>query len=162
MVWLFDIISLMDELNIGFTYYHYMAISNNPYWNTYFDCGMYTYDIKVHKLYKFNRKVSLLSELMNLKGEVLDVQQPDDPWMTIHTIKEINGNLQIFLSNKSRDIKKSIILNIAKTDTVTLEKMGLDTEDFISDSSPKVRPRGSIHLKLDPLSIIKLTIHLHS
>jgi len=119
---------------------------------------MYTFNIKEQKVYKYNRKVSLLSELMKLKGEVLDVQQSYDPWVTIHAIKEANNNLQIFISNKSRDVNKNISLYIAEVNNVKVKIMGLDFECFTSDTPPEVRPDNSFQFDLDPLSIIKITV----
>ena len=119
---------------------------------------MYTFNIKEQKVYKYNRKVSLLSELMKLKGEVLDVRQSYDPWVTVHATKEANGNIQIFLSNKSKDINKNISLNIAKVNNVKVKIVGLDFECFTSDTPLEVRPDSSFRLNLNPLSILKMTI----
>ena len=112
-VWLLDMVSLLDTRNIGWTYYHFMSHAIHPHWQEHFDCGMYIYDVPHQRLHCFERKVSLLGDLMKLRGSVLAIAQPADEWITAYAVAEPSGDVRIYLANKSRDRAKSIRLHLA-------------------------------------------------
>ena len=112
-VWLLDMVSLFDTQNIGWTYYFFMSDAILPYWQEHFDCGMYIYDSPHQRVRCFDRKVSLMSDLMKLRGSVLDVPQPADEWITVYAVAEPTGEIRVYLANKSRDQAKTVRLQLA-------------------------------------------------
>jgi hypothetical protein len=111
-VWLLDMVSLLDAHNVGWTYYHFMSHAIDPHWQEHFDCGLYIYDVPHQRLHSFDRKVSLLADLMKLRGSVLDVPQPADQWLTVYAVAEPTGKTRVYLANKSRDQAKTVRLQL--------------------------------------------------
>lgn len=160
MIWLLDVISLMDECNISWTYYHYMALAHEAYWRKYFDCGMFTYDVPNKKLYAFGRKVSLLSDLMKLRGKIIRHPQPIDDGILVYSVLEPRGGLRVYVSNKSRRQRKSIRLYLAGghwDSKAQTRRMARGTDGFV-DASPTEIQQGRIKLELKPLSILRLNV----
>jgi hypothetical protein len=160
MVWLLDLISLFDENNIGWTYYHYMFRTPEPYWKNHFDCNMYIYESDTNKLRPFDRKVSLLGDLFKLRGKVISLKQPADEWLTIYAVTEPEGQVRIYVSNKSREDSKNI-------------KVKLTGDPWPAESAVQIMKTGSggfkdapaapikdavVDLTLEPLSIARLRI----
>ncbi len=160
MVWLLDLVSLFDENNIGWTYYHYMFRTPEPYWKDHFDCNMFIYESDTNKLRPFDRKVSLLGDLFKLRGAVISVKQPQDEWMTVYGVTEPAGQVRVYVSNKSRDDSKTIKLKLAGErwpNEAGLQIMKRGSGGF-EDAPPPAITEGVVELKLEPLSIARLRI----
>jgi endoglucanase len=161
MVWLLDVISLMDQHRIDWTYFHYMFRTADPMWAGRFDCNMYMRDIdQGDRLRVFDRKVSLLGDLMKLRGDVLDHDQPDDPAMTAYAVRLADGRLRVYVSNTSGDDAKELTLELAGGDWAPqahCKRMARGTGGFVDDA-PRPIEDGAIALRLEPLTIQRLTL----
>ena len=164
MVWLLDIISLFDQLNITWTYYHYMFRTIEPYWMSHFDCNMFIYETPHNRLRAFDRKVSLLSDLMKLDGQVLRHADSDDPDLLVYAVRRPNGELTIYTSNKSRQSGKSLSLSLAGgpwAASVAVKRMAVGTGGYV-DAPAQCLADGRLEVSLDPLTIKRLTVRPQS
>ena len=159
-VWLLDVVSLLDTCNIGWTYYHFMSHAIHPYWQEHFDCGMYIYDVAHQRLRRFDRKVSLLSDLMKLRGAVLEVRQPADEWITVYSVAEPMASIRVYLANKSRERAKTIRLHLVEemgAVRATHQQMKRGGNGFqAADDVPLTS--GTLEVMMEPLSIHRLQI----
>ena len=159
-VWLLDMVSLFDTQNIGWTQYFFMSDAIHPYWQEHFDCGMYIYDAPHHRVRCFDRKVSLMSDLMKLRGSVLDVPQPTDEWITAYAVAEPTGETRVYLSNKSRDQAKTIRLHLAGRTGVgraKCQQMKRGSNGFFAAGDVALAD-GTLEVSMAPLTIHRLRI----
>jgi aryl-phospho-beta-D-glucosidase BglC (GH1 family) len=157
MVWLLDVISLFDQLGIGWTYYHYMFRTVEPYWREHFDCNLYVYDQPGDTLRALDRKVSLLSELMRLKGDVLDLAQPSDEMVTVHGAAA-GDSMRLYVSNKDREAMRTVRIDGASVPgqaRLQVRRMAPSSKGFQRVSAPE-RTGSGFELQLEPLSIAAL------
>ena len=162
MCWLLDIVSLFDQLGIDWTYYLYMFRTVEPYWTKegHFDCNMFVRDATSGELRTFDRKVSLLSDLMKLRGTALDHDQPDDGYLVVYAVRLPDGNLRIYASNKSRTDAKSLALALAGgpwAPQVEAQRMAVGTGGYVEAPSMTLK-EGRLDLRLEPLTILHLTV----
>ena len=121
---------------------------------------MFIYDVPNKKLRRFGRKVSLLSDLMKLRGSILAVEPPKDEWIHTYAVMEPSGHVRIYVSNKSRQESKSVRLKLAGMpwpEEAELQLMTRGSGGFAGVASLGITD-GAIELKLEPLSISRLRI----
>jgi len=160
ILWLMDLISLFDEHRIDWTYYHFMFRTPEPYWRDHFDCNMFIRDVVNNRLRKFGPKVSLLSDLMKLKGSFIPVEQPQDQWVTVYAVKEPDGNVRIYVWNKSRRDKKTVKIKLNDNNLpkqAQTQQMSRGSDGFVDVSDAEI-VQGEIQLNLEPLTITRLRI----
>jgi len=162
MLWLLDVISLFDQNDIGWTYYHYMFRTIEPYWTTqgHFDCNLFIYDLPNRRLRTFDRKVSLMSDLFRLRGKVLRHAQPNDPDLMVYAVLTPEGMLRVYVSNKSREHAKSLAVSVAGgpwSRNVAVKRMARGTQGYVTAPAVAISG-GEVALELEPLTILRLTI----
>lgn len=160
MVWLLDVISLFDQNAIGWTYYHYMFRTVEPYWREHFDCNLFIFDTVNDKLYTFDRKVSLLSDLMKLRGEALRHDQPAEEDLSLYAVRLATGELRVYAWNKSREQIKEMALRLAGGPwggQASVQRMAVGTGGFVPADAATVTD-GQLNLTLEPLTILRLSV----
>jgi hypothetical protein len=161
MVWLLDAISLMDQLNVGWTYYHFMFRTAEEYWRSHFDCNLYVFDAVNRRLRAMDRKVSLLGDLMRLRGTVLRHDEPEDSDVTVYAAAELGGTLRVYAANKSRRLPKRVALVFGAgpwSAQVQVRRMAVGTGGFVD--APTLRMTGErLDVWVEALSILRLTIN---
>jgi hypothetical protein len=159
-VWLLDMVSLLNTRNVGWTYYHFMSHAIHPHWQEHFDCGLYIYDVPHQRLRCFDRKVSLLSDLLKLRGSVLDIAQPADEWIAAYAVAEPTGAVRVYLANKSRDRVKTIRLQLAGrkgAGPAKCQRMKRGSDGFVAAGDvPWVD--GALEVRMEPLTIHRFQI----
>ena len=157
MVWLLDVVSLLDELRIGWTYYHFMFRTVEAYWREHFDCSLFVHDAASGALRRFDRKVSLLSDLMRLRGTALAVDQPADEMLTVYAVAAADGGLRVYASNKSREEARTLRLQLGSGTAALarVSKMARGTGGFVAAPALAVID-GAVTVELEPLTIVRL------
>lgn len=168
VIWLADVISLFDELNIGWTYFHYMFRTADPTWNGRFDCNLYMRDPRDNTLRRLDRKADFMGEMMRLRGRWLPVERTDDHQdhgaddshaaSDVHgfAVTEENGPTTVYLTNRHR----------TRTCPVGLMLQGMGPVDSVRCMQPgsggwqsadiSMNDAGRCTLDLEPLSLVSL------
>lgn len=160
MLWLLDVVSLLDRHDIGWTYYHYMFRTPEPHWGSHFDCNLFVRDAESGRLRRFARKVYLLSDLMKLRGSVLRHDDPEDPQLMVYAVRKPAGALRIYVSNKSNHQAKTATVQVMGgpwAPNVAMRRMGVGSDAYLP-APPLAIVRGRIVVDLEPLSIARLTV----
>lgn len=160
IVWLLDIISLLDQNNAGWTYYHYMFRTIEPMWQKEFDCNMYIYDVPNNHLRVFDRKVSFLGDMMKLRGNVLMHSQPEDPDLLVYSVLTPEKQMKIYVSNKSRVENKNVSLDLVGNQwspVVAVKRMAVGTNGYVVDQSVRI-DKGRLDITVKPLNVLKLVV----
>jgi endoglucanase len=160
MAWLLDVVRLLDQHNIGWTYYHYMFRTAEPHWRDHFDCNLFVYDAAAGRRRGLDRKVSLLADLMQLRGDVLGQDDAADPDVLVYAVATPDGGLRVYLSNKSREDRKQVALEIAGgpwAQTAEVRRMAVGTGGYVDAPALRVA-EGRLELGLEPLTILRLSV----
>lgn len=160
MLWLLDVVSLFDQHGVDWTYYHFMMRADEPYWREHWDCNLFVYDRVEDRLKRFDRKVDLLGDLLELRGEVLAHEQPADADLTVYAVRTARGPLRVYVSNKSADQAKALALDVAGdgwANEVGAWRMAVGTQGWVV-APPSRLEDGQVRLELPPQTILRLTV----
>ena len=160
MVYLMDEISIFHENGITWTLYNTMYRTDDPYWKTHFDCGIYSYHVPDKQLYRFDRKIALIGYFCRNEGDVLNVSQPADDWVGLYAMRRRDAAVSALVSNKNREEAKDVTVKIAGLPPVwsaAVHRMDLQSKGFDPEAG-KTITNGELTLKLPPLTILQLTI----
>jgi 3-dehydroquinate dehydratase len=144
--------------------YNFLVRTSNPYYREHFDCNLYIRYTPTNELYAYTRKINLMEALAQTDGEVLDVTQFKDEDITCHAIRNNEGGVTIFLSNKNFKETKKVRLEFIDISTSAKVRIGVMTtsnEDFIPKHDLQITGNNA-ELKLLPLSISKIDIPAYS
>lgn len=160
MIWLLDVVSLLDRHRIGWTYYHYLFRSAEPFWRDHFDCNLFVRELPSGRLRPLPRKVDLLSDLMKVGGRALRHDPFDDVALLAHAVLLADGSLRIYVSNASRDESRSAELALAGgawAPNVAVKRMAVGTCGYVDDPPLRLAD-GGLRAQLAPLTILRLTV----
>lgn len=160
MIWLLDVISLLDELGIGWTYYHFLFRTVEPYWQEHFDCNVYIRDITAGRLRRFSRKEALLGDLLTLRGQVLRCDRPDNPWLHVYAVRRGSGGIRAYVSNRSREQQAEVALLFDASEggrQADVHRMDRQTDGF-EPAGPLPLNDGRLELALPPLTIVRIDL----
>ncbi|MHB9032038.1 MAG: glycoside hydrolase family 5 protein [Anaerolineae bacterium] len=158
LVYLMDEISIFQEQEIPWTMYNTMYRTNEAWWRSHFDCGIYISYPPEDQLFRYGRKIALLRFFCSLEGTVLRLEQPADGWLGIYGLKENNGTAHILLANKHREETRSLQLEFPSSfTTCTWRTLGKEDDDFVTQGQKKLE-NGQLNLKLAPLSLCWLML----
>lgn len=160
LIWLLDVVSLLDELGIGWTYYHFLFRTVEPYWRDHFDCSLFIRDAATGALRRLDRKVALLSDLLRLRGSVLAVDPPADEMVAVYAVAEPDGAVRVYAANKSPDEPKALKLTFPRAAAAAVaraRRMARGTGGF-TDAPDVPIADGRAELRLEPLSLLRLQL----
>lgn len=160
MVYLMDEISIFQEEGIHWTLYNAMYRTDDPYWKTHFDCGLYIWYSPEQRLYRFGRKIALMEFFCRTEGDVLDLSQPEDEWVGLYGVRLPEGTLSLLVSNKDPRAPRGVTVNVAGLPpqwSATLRTMTGGDEGFVLQGGRPMEA-GSLDLSLPALSLAHLTV----
>jgi len=157
MMYLMDEISIFQEQAVPWTMYNTMYRTNDPWWRSHFDCGIYIDYALERELLRYGRKIALLRFFCAHEGKVLRLEQPADGWVGLYGLREQDGLVHLLVSNKSRE-HRAIRLQVgAVGNTCACSTMGADDNGF--NAQADIRPRGGgVELALSPLTLTWLRL----
>ncbi len=160
MIWLLDVISLLDELGIGWTYYHFLFRTVEPYWQDHFDCNIFIRDLICDQLRTFSRKAALLGDLMTLRGQVVPCDAPDHDMLHLYAVDRGEQGIRVYLSNRSPDAPAEVGLRLGgdpRSTNAKAARMDQSTEGF-AEGPALAFVDGHARLSLDPLSMVRIDL----
>lgn len=160
MVYLADEISIFQEQGIDWAMYNGMWRTKDEYWNTHFDCCVYTVYSPDESVRRFGRKAALLEFFCRTEGDVLRFPEPSDEWVGAYAVRTPDHGVRALLSNKDRHESKTVTLHVDGLPAqwkADLKTMARGDEGFVRQN-PRELKQGAVELTLPPLSLALVTV----
>lgn len=160
MIYLMDEISIFQERNIHWTLYNTMYRTEEEYWKTHFDCGMFIAFHPTNTIYRFGKKIALIEFFCRTEGEVLSLEQPTDEFIGLYGVRQPDGSTALLVSNKDREKGKKVQLKLAGLPQqwyASLKTMSRGDDGFVAQPAMKIIG-GSVELDLGALTLAQVTV----
>jgi endoglucanase len=170
VIWLADVISLFDELEIGWTYFHFMFHTADPTWEGRFDCNLFMRDPRNNALRRLDRKADFMSEMMRLRGRWLPIESSYEHGATdsddeqaagdVHgfAVTEDDGPTMVYLTNRSRTQHHTVGLTLHGVGPIDSVRRMQPGSGGWSQSGVQMDDAERCMVELGPLSLVGLRL----